>query len=87
MKKCEILVRDCRILKPDMQLSELCSVAIDGTKIEKIGPTQALLDAYAPQSVLDGSGKLMLPGFIDGHVHVNAATADLGALEEWRCVH
>lgn len=70
MKKCEILVRDCRILKPDMQLSELCSVAIDGTKIEKIGPTQALLDAYAPQSVLDGSGKLMLPGFIDGHVHV-----------------
>lgn len=32
---------------------------------------------------LDAKGKFVLPGLIDCHVHVTAATADLGQLGEW----
>ena len=70
MTNCDILVRDCRVLRQDMTISETCSVVIDGSRIRAIGPTAELLAAYSAQTVLDGSGKLMMPGFIDGHVHV-----------------
>lgn len=33
--------------------------------------------------VIDAKGKFVLPGLIDCHVHVTAATADLGQLGDW----
>jgi imidazolonepropionase-like amidohydrolase len=35
------------------------------------------------ESVIDVAGKIVMPGLIDGHVHVTAATADLAGLGEW----
>ncbi|MBG6216999.1 imidazolonepropionase-like amidohydrolase [Arthrobacter sp. CAN_A6] len=32
---------------------------------------------------IDAQGKFVMPGLIDSHVHVTAATADLGAMGEW----
>ena len=70
MTNCDILVKDCRVLRQDMTVSESCSVAIGGTRICAIGPTAELIAQYRAETVLDGRGKMMTPGFIDGHVHV-----------------
>lgn len=40
------------------------------------GPNLTAPDA----SVLDMDGATVVPGLIDGHVHITALTADLGAL-------
>lgn len=40
-------------------------------------------DASADHPQLDASGKYVLPGLIDCHVHVTAVTADLAALGDW----
>ncbi len=55
-------------------------VVADGRGVE-VGPVAAVRAGDA--TVLDARGRTVMPGLIDGHVHVNAATADLGALEEW----
>lgn len=69
MQKCDILIRDCRILQPDMNVSGTCSVAVNRTRIEKIGPTSELEEIYEAQETLDGRGKLLMPGLVDGHTH------------------
>lgn len=69
MEKCDILIKNCQILKPDMSVSEACSVAIGQTVIQKIGPVEAMDREFAPAEVLDGTGKLLMPGFVDGHTH------------------
>jgi imidazolonepropionase-like amidohydrolase len=46
-----------------------------------VGTTAAVRPGDA--TVLDARGMTVMPGLIDAHVHVNAATADLGAIEEW----
>ena len=48
-------------------------------RIERIGDGQQLPDYPS----LDATGKYVLPGLIDCHVHATAVTADLSALQEW----
>jgi imidazolonepropionase-like amidohydrolase len=48
-------------------------VEVDATAAVRAGEATAL----------DVRGMTVMPGLIDAHVHVNAATADLGALEDW----
>ncbi|MBT9778029.1 amidohydrolase family protein [Clostridium sp. MCC353] len=69
MEKCDILIRNCQILKPDMSVSEACSVVIDHTMIKKIGDVTEMDQQFIPSEVLDGTGKLLMPGFTDGHTH------------------
>lgn len=57
--------------------SEKLDVLIDGEKIQKVGAELPAGDA----EVIDVSGKLLYPGFIDGHTHfdlevANTVTAD-----------
>lgn len=67
---CDIIVKDCKVLQPDMTISATCSVAIGDTRILAVGDTAKICQEYTAETTLNGSGKLMLPGFIDGHVHV-----------------
>jgi len=46
---------------------EIADVVIDGERIAVIGPGVA---AEIPQAI-DCSGKLVLPAFVDGHVHLD----------------
>lgn len=42
------------------------------------------VDAHSDDAqVIDADGGVVMPGLIDGHVHVTAATADLGGMGEW----
>jgi imidazolonepropionase-like amidohydrolase len=47
--------------------------------IDRIGDGQHVPDYPS----LDATGKYVLPGLIDCHVHATAVTADLAALQEW----
>ena len=69
MTKCDILIQGCRVLRPDMTISGTCSVAIDKTMICKIGPEAELAQEYEAEETLDGRGKLLMPGLVDGHTH------------------
>ena len=69
MTKCDILIQGCRVLQPDMTISGSCIVAIDKTMICKIGPEAELAQEYEAEETLDGRGKLLMPGLVDGHTH------------------
>lgn len=47
-------------------------VLIEGSRIRKIADKIPVAEAYEVQ-VIDGSGMLLFPGFIDGHVHILGA--------------
>ncbi|WP_020658224.1 metal-dependent hydrolase family protein [Amycolatopsis benzoatilytica] len=49
-------------------------------RIAEVGPA---LSAPADTRIVELAGATVLPGLIDAHVHVTAATADLGALPSW----
>ena len=69
MTKCDILIQGCRVLQPDMTISGTCSVALNKTMICKIGPEAELAQEYEAEETLDGRGKLLMPGLVDGHTH------------------
>ena len=46
------------------------SVAIDSGKIKAVGPAKKLAGLFHPKQVVDASGKLLTPGFVDSHTHL-----------------
>jgi len=46
------------------------SVAVKGDLILAVGPRAEIESRYSSVQVIDGRGKLVLPGFINGHTHV-----------------
>ena len=51
------------------------AVAIDGTKIAKIGTTAKIRAAYADAQYIDAKGKVIMPAFINAHEHIYSAFA------------
>jgi hypothetical protein len=52
------------------------TVLIDGSRIGRIG-SSAEIDVPTSARVIDGSGKFLLPGFWDMHVHLHFGTPDV----------
>ncbi len=76
------MLRNAAVLDPAAaSLAEGQAVVVEGGTVVEGGPTPAVRAGEA--TALDVRGMTLLPGLVDAHVHVNAATADLGALEEW----
>ena len=70
------------VLDPEAaELVEGQTVVVEGDRVVDTGPAAAVTAGDA--RVLDARGMTVMPGLIDAHVHVTAATADLGALEGW----
>ncbi len=46
------------------------AVAVKGDEIVAVAPRAALEGRYAAAGIIDAKGKLVLPGFINGHTHV-----------------
>lgn len=46
------------------------AVAVNGDTIVAVGPTSDIEAQYAGSDTIDATGKLVMPGFINGHTHV-----------------
>ena len=68
MENYDILIKNCQVLNPDMSISSTCSVGIKDSWIKKIGSADDFAASTATET-LDGKGKLVMPGLIDGHTH------------------
>lgn len=45
------------------------AVAIEGNRICEIGPAAALRRKYAGHQMIDGGGRLLMPGLVNAHMH------------------
>jgi 5-methylthioadenosine/S-adenosylhomocysteine deaminase len=57
-------------MNPAREIQENAAIAIQGDTILAIGPQSELTKLYTPKQTLHAEGKLILPGFINGHTHV-----------------
>jgi len=76
------VLTNAAVLDPEAgELAEGQAVVVEGDRVVETGPSAAAGGGDA--LVLDAGGMTVMPGLVDAHVHVTAATADLGALEGW----
>jgi len=59
------------------------TIAIRNGLITEVSDSANPVELLPGEETLDASGKIVMPGLIDGHVHVMAGTADLGGLASW----
>jgi cytosine/adenosine deaminase-related metal-dependent hydrolase len=58
-------------MDPERRLFRDGAVLIDGERIVQIGRAADVRPPRRPERVIDGRGQLVLPGFIDTHVHLS----------------
>lgn len=56
-------------------VQEDVALAVEGSSIAAIGPTDEVLRAYPRAEVYDGRGKALLPGLVNCHAHMAAVVA------------
>ena len=69
MTNCDLLITNCFVLQPDFTILENASIAITKNQIAAIGPADKISRQYKPDNTLNGSGKIVMPGFVDAHTH------------------
>ena len=67
----KIIIRNVRVLSFDRDDSDYLSanILISGSKIEAVGPGAEFQQGVGVDEEIDGSGKLAIPGLINGHFH------------------
>jgi cytosine/adenosine deaminase-related metal-dependent hydrolase len=51
------------------------AIAIDGKRFAAIGPTKEILDRYPNAECIDGTNKMVMPGFANVHTHLTMTIA------------
>ncbi len=69
----DLLVRGDYVLAMDAQdrLIENGAVAVRGDRIVAVGDRQQLSTRYRSAKTLDGAGKILMPGLVNGHTHTS----------------
>lgn len=67
--KCDLMIKNCSLLTPDLEIGQNQAIAILDSKIVAIGSYAELQQSYEADNVLDGKGKLCMPGLVDAHTH------------------
>lgn len=76
-----IVFRDTTVVNADTVQNDV-AMAIVGTTIAAIGPTEQILKTYSNADVIDGRGKAIFPGLINCHAHLTA-TLERGFNEDF----
>ncbi len=76
-----IVFRHTTVVNADAVQDDV-ALAIVGTTITAIGPTDEILKAYPNAQVIDGRGKAIFPGLINCHAHLTA-TLERGFNEDF----
>jgi 5-methylthioadenosine/S-adenosylhomocysteine deaminase len=88
-EKADMLVTGGTVVTMDAErrIIEDGTVAVTGDKIVAIGPRMSIEAKYAVPQTINARGKLVLPGFINGHTHVPMTLLrglrDDVTLDEW----
>lgn len=69
MQKFDLLIKNCLILLPDFSVLKDAFIGITGNKIAMIAARSAQDKDLSAAQILDASGKLAMPGMVDGHTH------------------
>lgn len=69
MDRCDILIKNCRILTADMEIKEGYSVAVEGARILAVGKAKEINASCQAGETIEAEGNLLMPGFVDGHTH------------------
>ena len=72
----DIIIKNSRIVNEDR--SVYADIAIKDGKIAAIGKAEYFEEA---EKVIDGRGKLAVPGLIDSHVHVNMTMGEFSTTD------
>lgn len=62
----KIMIKNGRVVDPANNLDKVCDILVDNGKITRVA---AKIDCAA-ESVIDAKDKIVMPGFIDMHVHL-----------------
>lgn len=65
----DLIITNAKIYTVDSTFSIAQSMAIDDGRIMEVGTTAAIAEKYWSLNVTDMEGKVIYPGFIDGHCH------------------
>lgn len=68
MKDCDILIKNARVLKPDMTIASNQFIAVKDSKIVETGDGEG---QYRAKTVIGDGHILWMPGLTDGHVHTS----------------
>ncbi|TVQ16933.1 MAG: amidohydrolase [Bacteroidetes bacterium] len=84
-----LIIKNAMVLSIDSQSNywEQASIVIRGNTIESVGKIDVAEEKYPGARVIDGSGKLVMPGLVNTHTHVPMTIfrgyADDLPLHEW----
>lgn len=70
-------------MNPSWEVIEDGGIAIEGSNIVAIGEREAITSNYSAEQMIDATGGLLLPGFVNGHAHA-AMTLFRGLGKDYR---
>lgn len=77
-----LIVTNAHVLTMDAALPEAEAVAISGNRISRLGSHADVLgEKGAGTRVIDAGGGTVIPGFVEGHMHLFAGAAELSHLQ------
>ena len=79
-KRVALIVHHAQIYTVDSTFSVAEAMAIQEGRIVAIGSSEAILQKYSADNVLDAAGQTIVPGFIDAHCHFTGFATD-----RWKC--
>ena len=66
MSEYDLLIRNVRVVRPDLNVVQNADIAIRGERIVEVAPG---IDVASAREVFDGEGKIAMPGAVDAHQH------------------
>ena len=74
MTRCDLMIRGGDVLDPETPGSSLAdhSVVIVDDHIVEVAPRSEAGERWRPRRMIDASGCVIAPGFVDAHVHLSA---------------
>ena len=69
MTQFDLLIQNCHVLLPDFTVLPNAAIGIQDSRITMIEAESGDSGTYDAKEILEGDGKLAMPGFVDGHTH------------------
>jgi 5-methylthioadenosine/S-adenosylhomocysteine deaminase len=76
-ERCDLLIHNATVLTVNARNEVVAdgAIAVAGTRIAAVGPSNALRQRFAATQSHDAQGAVVHPGFIDAHIHISQYTS------------